>query len=213
MMEKRSTRSWRWGAGLAVALVALTAALAPQAQGQGATVRLVPPTEPPISGGPPFTMSATVDDVTNLGAFELILTYDPAVLRYSDMQQGPFLGSTGRRVQCLPPQAAEGSVGLTCVTLGATPDGPNGSGELATITFEPLAQGSTTVHFARLTLTDPPANSMPAQAQDATVKVSGSGGSGGFRWALWGPIIGGVILALGAASGSAVWWVRRSRSA
>ena len=165
------------------------------------------------AGGDPFTASVVVENVTNLGAFQFDLTYDPAIVGFVEVQEGPFLGSSGREVKCLPPRSGEGSAGLTCVTLGATPDGPNGSGVLATITLQPAAPGSSPLHLVRLTLTDPPGQALPAQAQDATVIVTANNGEGGgFAWALWGTVIGGVVVAVAAAGGVA-WWVRRSRPA
>jgi hypothetical protein len=218
-MQSMITQMMKALAGRRLLLSALLAAtatfsvLAPGAFAQEPTVHFqAASTEVGVNDGP-FTLSAVLDDVTNLGAFEFTLTYDPAILRFTDVQEGPFLGSSGRRVQCLPAQTVEGSMRLACVTLGATPDGPSGSGVLANVTFEPLATGSSALRLTRVIITDPSANTMPSQTQDATVTVTAGGGSGGFRWTLWGPIIGGVILALGAASGAAVWWARRSRSA
>ena len=196
-------------------MVALGSGLSAQAQGQGTTVRLVRPAEPPTSGGPPFAVSVVVDNVVDLGAFEFDLTYDPAALKFVDIQQGPFVGSSGREVRCLRPRTEQGSVRLTCLTLGAKPDGPNSSGELAAVTFQPLAPGSSALRFARAIVTDAPAQPLRAHAQDATITISAAteSGGGGFAWALWGPVIGIGALVLGAAAVSAAWWVRRPRSA
>lgn len=166
------------------------------------------------AGGDVFTASIVVQNVTNLGAFQFDLAYDAAVLAAEGVEEGDFLGSSGREVRCLPPREQAGSVGLSCVTLGAAPDGPTGSGVLATVTFRPVAAGASTLHFARVTLTDPPANQLPSQAQDVTVTVEGDNGgsSSGFRWVLWGPVIGGAAAALVAAGGFA-WWTRRRQQA
>jgi hypothetical protein len=189
------------------------------AAGQEATVRVEAPSTEIVANGSPFTVSVVVEDVANLGAFEFDLTYDSAVLTPAGFEDGPFLGSSGRQVQCLPSRAQEGLAGLTCVTLGATPAGPNGSGVLASITFQPVAPGSSPLHLARLTLTDPSGQPLPSAAQDATVKVASvesaatESGGGGFAWALWGPVIGVGALALGAAAVWTAWRVRRRRSA
>jgi hypothetical protein len=157
---------------IAAAVFLLTA---PRAIAQEAAVHLELASTEVVPHTEPFTVSLVVEDVTNLGAFQFDLTYDPAVLKIVDVQGGPFLGSSGREVQCLPPRRGEGSIGLTCVTLGATPEGPNGSGELATITFQSLALGSSSLRFARLTLTDPPAQPLPAQAQNVAILVDETG--------------------------------------
>jgi general secretion pathway protein D len=151
-----------------------------------------------------------VDDVTNLGAFEFELTYDPDVVELQEAKEGLFLGSSGRPVQCLPPRRSEGSIVFTCVTLGATPDGPTGSGVLAALTFQPVGAGTSPLHLEQLILTDPPANRLPSQTEDASVTVEQTQ-EGGFRWALWGPVIGGVAAALAAAGAGAWWLLRRPR--
>jgi general secretion pathway protein D len=203
----------------ALAAAAMFWLVALGASGQEATVRVEVPSTAVAADSGPFTVSVVVEDVANLGAFEFDLSYDSAVLTAAGIEQGPFLGSSGRQVQCLPARTQEGLTGLTCVTLGATPDGPSGSGVLANITFEPVAPGSSPLHFTRLTLTDPPGQPLPSGAQDATVKVAGAesaateSGGEGFAWRLWGPVIGIGSLALGAAAVSAAWWVRRSRGA
>jgi hypothetical protein len=58
-------------------------------------------------------------------------------VQYSDLLltglsavQGPFIGSTGRPVQCLGPQITPTSLNFKCVTLGSTPPGAGGSGTI-----------------------------------------------------------------------------------
>ncbi len=174
-METRRTDGRR--VLLAATLIAAAFFLlkAPVATGQEATVHIELSSAEAPTAGEPFTLSLIVDGVTNLGAFQFDLTFDPGVLAVQDVQGGDFLGSSGRQVECLPPRKDVGLIGLTCVTFGATPDGPTGSGELATITFEPLAAGSSSLRFSRLTLTDPPANPMPARAQNAVVTMGSTG--------------------------------------
>jgi len=194
---------------LAASLLILIPALLVDAhatQGQGATVRLEVPSKEPQVGAGSFDVSVLVDDVTNLGAFEFQLTYDGNVVETEDAKEGPFLGSSGRRVQCLPPEMASGSLVFRCVTLGATPDGPTGSGVLAVVTFRPAGAGTSSLHFGRVVLTDPPGTPFAAGTEDASLIVEESGG--GFAWILWGSVAGGVAAVL-VLSGAAVWWFRR----
>jgi general secretion pathway protein D len=205
MMPKLSRQRWTWSTVLLslLAMVAIHTALA-----QTTTIRVEIPSEGPKAGGESFSVNVVVDDVTNLGAFEFQLTYDPSVVELQDFKEGPFLGSSGRRVECLPPRSEEGSLDFTCVTLGATPDGPTGSGVLATLTFQPVGAGTSSLHLKQVVLADPPANRLPAQAEDASVTV-GQTQEGGFRWVLWGPVIGGAGVALAAAAAAGTWWLRR----
>ena len=222
----------------ALGAIAMSLSVAPRAHAQQTTVYIEPSSTGAAGDAGAVALSVMVGDVTNLGAFQFELTYDSEILQLVDVQGGPFLGSSGRQVECLTPRRGEASIGLTCVTFGATPDGPTGTGELAVITFESLSTGSSPLRFARLTLTDPPANALPAQAQNATLTVEGgevsvgaeeatptpapgdtpqgdntpgdTADDGGFAWSLWGPIIGAVAVALLVAGGF-VWWTRRSK--
>ena len=205
MMTRLSRQRWMWLAVLP-ALLAIVAAHTAQSQAPS-VVRIETPKEDLKPGGEAFGVTVMVDDVTNLGAFQIRLTYDPNILQFQDVKEGQFLGSSGRPVECLPPNTPQGAIDFTCVTLGSTPEGPTGSGELATVTFQPLGSGTSPLHFDLLILADPPANPLPAQAQDASITVGGTE-DGGFRWVLWGPVIGGVALAL-AAAGAVVLWSRR----
>jgi general secretion pathway protein D len=190
-------------------LLAMVGAHVAQSQ-DATTVRIETPRDDPKPGGEAFGVTVMVDDVTNLGAFQFQLTYDPGIVEFLDVKEGLFLGSSGRPVECLPPQESEGSVDFTCVTLGSAPEGPTGSGELATVTFRPVASGTSPLHFELLILADPPANRLPALAEDASITVQETQ-DGGFRWALWGPVIGGVAVALAAAGAFAQWFRRRPR--
>ncbi len=121
--------------------------------------------------GTPFTVDIVVENVVNLGAFEFTLGFDPAVLQYQSLQYGSFLGSSGRVVNCLPAEHNEDSVRTVCVTMGAEPDGPSGSGVLATVTLLPVNTGIALVDLRDVILTDPMATVIPAIEQDGSVTV------------------------------------------
>ncbi len=121
--------------------------------------------------GQEFTVDVVVENVVNLGAYELTLGFDPAILRYVSIKNGSFLGSSGRTVNCLPPDHDEASVRVICVTLGAEPAGPSGTGVLATVTFLPLNFGTALVDIEDVILTDPMGTVIPAGQQDGSVTV------------------------------------------
>ncbi|MGB6837603.1 MAG: cohesin domain-containing protein, partial [Dehalococcoidia bacterium] len=100
----------------------------------GTAVYIYPLTQT-VMAGSNFEVDVVVANVTNLGAFEFTLAFDPALVEFASISQGPFLGSSGRTVSCMPPLLAEGSVSFTCVTLGAEPGGASGSGVLAVAQF------------------------------------------------------------------------------
>lgn len=204
-MTKLIRQRWTWPI-VFLSLMAVFVAAYP-AQAQQATVRLEVPSRNPRAGGGSFDVDVVVDNVTNLGAFQFELTYDQDIVEVEDVQEGPFLGSSGRTVDCLPSDQAAGSALLTCVTLGATPAGPNGSGVLAVLTFKPVGLGISPLHLQSVQLTDPPANPLAVEAVDSSITVEERQG-GGFAWALWGPVIGGVA-AVVAVAAAAAWWFRR----
>jgi hypothetical protein len=123
--------------------------------------RLAPETIVGFISGPPLSVDVRVKDVTyagGLGDFEFTVTYNASVASVpsvASVTPGPFLGSTGRSVTCTTPVIAPGSVNYSCNTLGSSPNGPLGSGVLATIVFQPAASfGSTNLTFATSHLQD-----------------------------------------------------------
>lgn len=110
-----------------------------------------------IPGGRYFTarfMVADFDDSNGLAGFDFSLTYDRrffyipafwqiyyAVPQPGMVTVGPFLGNTGKPIECSAPRIEEvankpyfESLYFTCVNLGPTP-GPTGFGTLVNIQF------------------------------------------------------------------------------
>ncbi|MGB9872617.1 MAG: VWA domain-containing protein [Anaerolineae bacterium] len=125
----------------------------------------------PLSGGT-FTMDIVAQDVTNLAAYQVELTYNPAIVHVTAVTPGPFLGSTGRTVSPVGPviDNAAGIVRFGAFTFGAQP-GVNGTGVLATITFQPRARGTSNLHLQNLQLADPNGNPLSATTEDGQVEV------------------------------------------
>lgn len=201
---------WRWlWTGLALAALAVVAGRN-AAGAQQARVYLEVPQEKISAKGAPFPIRVLIDGVENLGAFEFQFAFDAKVLKFVEVKEGPFLGSSGREVMCLPHRAGEGLVEFKCLTLRATPSGPSGSGVLATVTFEPLAEGTSGLKLRRITITDPPATRLPITVKDTLVVVGPPlGSSAGINWKLWGPVVAAAGLLALAAAGTSLWKYRR----
>jgi len=139
----------------------------------GTTVRVEPATKQVALAGGQFTVDVVVDNVTNLGQFEFTVDFNPAVIAFVSFSQGPFLGSTNRTVICLPYSAGPGSKQYGCSSGGAEA-GPDGSGVLATISFSPIAVGTSAVDLHDVGLYDatPDVNPIPAAAQYGQVTVA-----------------------------------------
>lgn len=170
-MSNSVQRALLW-LSLTTAVFALAALFAvPRAGAQEARLRLEVPPGAIGAEDPPFTVRIIVEDVTNLGAFEFDLLYQPSTVSLTNVEVGPFLGSSGRRVECIDPRMAPGSVHFICVTLGATPAGPDGSGVLAILTFDPAAEGSSFLRFGGAVLARPDGEPIPATSVDNSLTV------------------------------------------
>ena len=197
---------------LGVAVLVACLAGAALAQGNQARMSVEPPEESLKEGGPEFKVNIVADDVTNLAAFQFSLSYDPSIIQYVGVTEGPFLGSTGREPQCTEPYVQPGqpeTLSFNCATLGPPVSlkgtaGPDGSGMLAEITFLPVGGGTTPLDLKDgiLVAAELDAQGRPAQietaVQGATLDVASTGG--GISWALWGPVIGVVaaVVVVGA---------------
>lgn len=163
--------------GLAVVALGLAALIDGSGAGaQEPKVRLEVPSEKIEVGDEPFPVEVVVEDVTNLGAFEFDLRYDSNLLRFVEVSEGAFLGSSGRTVECLEPRLSPGSVRFVCVTLGREPAGPDGSGTVAVLTLEPLVPGTSPLRFQVLTITQPDAQRIEAVVEDGSVGIAPVGG-------------------------------------
>ncbi len=117
-----------------------------------------------------------ITGVENLGAFLFVMTYDSAVATVKDVRVGPFLGSSGREVNCDPPVLQDGEFRYFCVTLRPTPAGAEGSGVLAEVVFEPNEGGITELTITRVQITDPTGAELPSGATGATLRVEEASG-------------------------------------
>ena len=128
------------GIGLLAVLAALSIALlagGKQAESSDPPLMRLQPSPIKIDTGPgtKFNLDVYLDGMTNLGAFEFDITYDPAYVTLVSHIVGPFLGSTGRAVVCPPEVTGPGLLNFGCNTQGPVPPGANGSGVVATVSF------------------------------------------------------------------------------
>jgi len=173
----------------AVLLIAGIAALSGGrgAGAQTAVLKVVPASQTVNLDDGNFTVDITVEDVSNLASFEFILSYDPSILRFVKVEQGSFLGSSGREVQCPSPirySPAPGDSNLDAVRFGCgsinlQPPAPNGSGTLATLTFAPRTGGTSPLEIVVGTqgygFSDPLSENIDVIPQSSSVKVEGTG--------------------------------------
>jgi hypothetical protein len=98
-----------------------------------------------------FTVALNVNNVTNLFAWEVKLSFDPTLMECLSVTYGPFLSSNGVPFVGMPP-SINNTIGeiKVCASINwgsYTPKGVNGSGTLATITFHCTGIGRSSLHL------------------------------------------------------------------
>ena len=121
------------------------------------------------------TVNVSIEDVTNLGAFEFTLKYDGSIvkiLQATDVQLGDFLGSTGRTVVPTGPDIDNdaGEMTFGAFTFGGNP-GPDGDGVLATIIFTAQSEGTSALDLTDVQVTDINGNVIPIDVIDGQIQV------------------------------------------
>jgi uncharacterized repeat protein (TIGR01451 family) len=94
-----------------------------------------------------------------LGGYTLEMHFNPSVISFQSFADGPFLRSTGRPYSFCPYYTSDhhqesGVISVSCTTQGWDHNGPTGSGHLATVTFVPVAIGTTSLQVGESALTD-----------------------------------------------------------
>lgn len=117
-----------------------------------------------------MTVKVTISGASDLSIYAFVLKWDPAILGFTSVTNGPFLGSTGRTVTCGAPTVGPDSVGFGCTTMGAAA-GPDGEGTLATVEFVALAPGDSTVAFSSAGAADTSDVAFPVITADGLVTV------------------------------------------
>ncbi|MBK8833337.1 MAG: hypothetical protein IPO29_00285 [Anaerolineae bacterium] len=89
-----------------------------------------------VEGGPGGPVTATIfaQDVFNLGAFQLGLTY-PAGLSVASVDLGAFVTQSGRSFFPLTEDDHAGALSVAAYSMGAAPAGPSGTGPIARVVF------------------------------------------------------------------------------
>jgi len=120
-----------------------------------------------------FTVGVQIADVTNLGSYQLAMTYEPDVLQVEAVTWGNFLGRTGRTVTPLGPviDNTAGRMTLGAFTSGAMPTGPSGTGTLAWVRLRGSIKGSASLHLAEAQAADVTGKAIPLGLRDGAVLI------------------------------------------
>jgi hypothetical protein len=142
--------------------------------GQSTVSVAVQPAEIIKAAGDQFEVDVVINGVADLGAFELSLRYDPALVQVDKAVIGKLVGSSNRTVVPLGPQVdqAAGKVALGAVTVGTQP-GAKGNGVLMTLSCTALRAGQGQLTLDAVRLTDTKGQSITATPVDGKVIFTG----------------------------------------
>ncbi len=159
-----SKSGWMLGGGATLALVGAAVLLgsAGIASGTaGASISISPPSQNIAAGTQEINIEIKANNVTNLGAYEITMTFDASVLEFVGAGDYGFLASTGRQQTCFGFGQSAATVNqykvlhAGCATNGLLNNGqgkagPNGTATLAQVVFKAKSIGTSNLIFKGL---------------------------------------------------------------
>jgi general secretion pathway protein D len=144
------------GAGRAVGIVPVTSPDAPTAPPAAAPgplrVSALAPATQMQMGGPPYTVPLTLANAAGLTSLTLSVTYNPAVLKATVVNEGSMMRSDGASTSFVPKiDPNTGRIDLA-ITRPGDKVGVGGAGLLATITFEAIGAGNSQIALSGLAM-------------------------------------------------------------
>jgi hypothetical protein len=136
------------------------------AQPPPAQILITVPAAEMQAGGQPYTVPVSVTGVSQLGALTLTITYDPKVLKATNVSMGPFMSQGGITPTFVPKiDTATGRIDIA-ISRGGTNPGASGTNMLAGIMFQAVGPGSSSITVTGTALT-PSGQVIPIQMPPA----------------------------------------------
>lgn len=143
------------GGGRAVGIVPVTSADAPAAAPPAMGVMRVTVTPPSATlqlGGQPYNVPLSVVNASGLSSLTLSVTYNPAVLRATVVNEGSMMRSDGTGTSFVPKiDANTGRIDLV-ITRPGDKTGASGNGTLASVVFEAIGAGQSQIALSGLAM-------------------------------------------------------------
>ena len=123
-----------------------------------------------------FSIDIVISNVTDLYGWDVKIYYLNSIVRCINATEGPFLKSSNQTFW-VPPiindayNETHGMVHLACTLIRKVP-GVNGSGVLATIVFQAIGCGNTTLYLHDTKLADSHTNPIPHTTSNGFVEIS-----------------------------------------
>ncbi|HNP29661.1 MAG TPA: cohesin domain-containing protein [Nitrospirales bacterium] len=143
-------------------------AMASQQPADGPRLQILP-TATSVKVGEQISLTIQGEEFSAFGKTSLTLTYDPAILSFSQAAEGTFWSS-----QQTSPSLTVSAVphlGQLVLQMGQQGIGIQGSGSLATVVFEATGPGNSNIHIQDSTVLGPNGQSIPVNMQHGRILV------------------------------------------
>jgi general secretion pathway protein D len=135
-----------------------------------AQVIITPPTNEFRVAGGPYLTPISINNASRLSTMSLTVTYNPAVLRVRNVQEGTFMRTGSATVSFTPKiDAAAGRVDITVARTGDA-IGVSGNGLIGSLVFDAVAPGTSMIQVSGIA-TAPDGSPVPVQFSPVTVTV------------------------------------------
>jgi len=131
----------------------------------------IDPPEQVVDAGDTFSVKVVIEQAVDLGGYEFTIGFDHSIVEVLDVEVGDFIGSVGCTVIPLGPDLDEaGTATFGAVTVGC-PTGPEGTGDLATVSLKALGEGNTDLALYKVMVFNTSGSQVAATVHDGRVQV------------------------------------------
>lgn len=202
-----------------ITILILGTAMAGMVKASEPVVRIEPKSKK-ADPGETFNVNITVTDIViggglppcqGLYGWEASIKFNPKVLNAVNATEGPFLQASGYETlwrSRIDNTGGNISIGAMIFEIPVPPNGTTGSGVLATITFEVMSRGTTSIHFQRAKLFTVISN-VRAPIEPFTIE---DGAFDNRTFVLSTELIGAIVVVVVIVCGVAVFFYRRRRA-
>ena len=147
-----------------------TAAAAPPAATTTPAQIIVTPTDRELRiGGGPYMVPVSINNASRVSTMSLTITYDPAVLRVQNVQEGTFMRQGAATASFTPKiDAVSGRVDITVARIGDQV-GASGAGLIASLSMTAVGPGNSLIQVSGVAMGP---EGVPIQVQFSPVTVT-----------------------------------------
>jgi general secretion pathway protein D len=118
-----------------------------------------------------FRISVILRSAEEIGSMSVNLSFDPSVVRLKQIERGSVAAQAGREAPFL--QNIDNSSGTCTIGFSSTDvsRGFRGSGRLANLVFDAVAEGESTISFSGVSANSPTGKAVSFETRDARVRV------------------------------------------